>query len=130
MDLSHSQTTSLPISLSLANVFIFVAVILTDCRGSSLDDSSSLFTRFPKHCCWRTEPPASGNKWLLSADKQSYSETHEDAAGYATLIIVILGLKLWIIALGPVDQLPLNDSGWDIEKMQFQIVAIGEQEKL
>lgn len=74
--------------------------------------------------------PCSGLKWVLSGDRHTQSDGHIDAGGLATAIIVILGIKIWLVALGSQDEMPIGADGWNIKKMRFQIVAIGEQDIL
>lgn len=67
---------------------------------------------------------------MLSANKHAQSDGHIDAAGLASIIMVILGIKIWLIALGPQDEMPIDALGWSVGNMRFQIVAIGEQDIL
>lgn len=127
MDASHQQHVGLEaIQLS------------TCCPGepeltislSLLDDCAILHSRVPRDGDWLTKDPTLGTKWFLSGDMGAFSDGHIDAAGYATLILSIFGLKLWLIVLGPASAMPANRNGWDLSKMRFQVVPIGTSDTL
>lgn len=66
--------------------------------------------------------------WALFATKGAISQTHVDAAGFATRLRIKFGWKIWIVMLEP----PLPSAkGWDDHQgLQWQAIVLGPEEDL
>jgi hypothetical protein len=75
---------------------------------------------------WKSPWPTSLGAWGLVAHRAAISETHTDGEGLATHVRVIIGRKLWFVALE--EKMP-GENGWQID-VPWQVVDLKPQDDL
>ena len=96
----------------------------------SFCDDLSRFAHVPsKSFSYKTCPPTEGKQWAICADSCAISEPHFDAGGYLTVVRMILGYKIWIVALGEVDEMLVSEDGW-LKSNQWQMLLLGPGDDL
>jgi hypothetical protein len=66
---------------------------------TELEDGENLATSFTKDVVWYTHWPAHHLCWALLGNKGCITQTHMDASGMCTHVRVVLGSKIWFVAL-------------------------------
>ena len=58
--------------------------------------------------------------WMLASSMSSFSRPHIDTSGYATVVHIISGSKLWLLQCtsGQTDSIPSSDE-WDLKATKW-----------
>lgn len=96
---------------------------LTDLKPSvrDFDDSARDYQTDHPKILFDTTMPSGPLAWGLAATAPSFSRSHVDASGFATYVRVVLGEKIWIVAVN--DALPKKD-GWEDSRFRWQAIVL------
>ena len=75
----------------------------------ALDDSTMFMDEHSRFFSWKTLPPVDSLQWLIAANTSAVSEAHVDAGGFATWVDILLGEKIWYIAVEKEGRTPPRD---------------------
>jgi hypothetical protein len=108
----------------IAQVINYLDIDMTGLRinipTTELEDGENLATSFAKDVVWYTHWPTRHLCWALLGNKGCITQTHMDASGTCTHVRVVLGSKIWFIALD--EEVP-DTSGFN-NKVSWQQVIL------